>query len=314
MIRFLLQRLALAVPTLLCVSFLIFCLQALLPGDAATALAGGNNASLEQVEQIRQELGLDDPFLEQYMRWLGGAVHLDFGTSLTSQRPVSEELAERIPVSVGLAIVVFAIAIPFAWLIGIICGLRPGSIRDRSLLFFTSVAISAPAFWVGLMLVTVFAVILGWLPPFGLPPFTEDPAGWLKSVIMPAVALALASMAALARQVRAGLAGTMQTSYIRTAWAKGGSPRQVVVGHALKNSAIPAVTVLGLQVGALLSGTVIIEKIFNIPGLGSYMLDAVNTRDVPVIQAVTLVFVVANVLANLCTDAAYGFLNPKVRV
>jgi peptide/nickel transport system permease protein len=204
-------------------------------------------------------------------------------------------------------------AVPLALLSGTAGGLRPGSLFDRILLLMSSVALSLPTFWVGLIFVTIFAVQLGWLPPFGFTHFSDNPGDWLKHMIMPAIAVGLPGSCSLARQMRAGLADTMQAPFIRTAWAKGGGTRQVVVGHALKNSAMPAVTVLGLQVGALLGGTVIIEQIFSLPGIGTYMLNAVNSQDFPVIQAVALLFVVINVFASLAVDVTYGFLNPKVR-
>lgn len=314
MINLVLRRLAASIPLLLAMSFLVFSMIALVPGDAAVTLAGGDSATPEAIERIRAELKLDEPFLAQYGDWLGGAVTLDFGNSLFTQRPVMEEIAQRLPVTLGLAVVVFAIVIPGGFLIGLLGGLRPGGVFDRWLMFLSSVAVSMPPFWLGMLLVSVFAVSLGWLPPFGYVEFAESPLDWLRSLIMPAVALALGGVAIVSRQLRAGLADTMQSPYIRTAWAKGGSTRQVVVGHALKNSSIPAVTVLGLLVGSILGSTVIVEQLFNIPGIGAYMVAAVSNKDVPVIQATALLFVLAYVVANLIVDIMYGWLNPKVRL
>ena len=294
-------------------SFLVFSLVALVPGDPAATLAGGGNASSQSIQQVRHELRLDEPFFIQYGDWLGGAVRFDFGKSLYTRQPVAEELAKRIPVTLSLAAAAFILMIPIALATGIIGGLRPGGVIDRILMFLSSLAISMPPFWVALVLISVFAVNLGWLPPFGYSAPFASPVEWLKTIILPAVALALGGLAILSRQLRAGLADTMQSSFIRTAWAKGGSTRRVVVGHALKNSAIPAVTVMGLQVGTVLGGTVIVEQIFSVPGIGSYMLEAVSNKDLPVIQSVALLFVVVNVLANLGVDIAYGYLNPKVR-
>ncbi|HKS47017.1 MAG TPA: ABC transporter permease [Amycolatopsis sp.] len=307
------RRLLIAVPLLVVMSLLVFSLVALVPGDPAVTLAGGADASPQAVAQIRAELHLDEPFLARYWTWLGAALRLDFGKSLYSQHAVAAELAQRIPVTASLAIAVFVLVVPLALAVGVFGGLRPRGPLDRGLMFLTSFALSMPPFWVALVLIALFAINLRWLPPFGYTSFTEDPLAWLQTIIMPAVALALAALSILARQVRAGLTDTMQSAFIRTAWAKGGTTRQVVVGHALKNSAIPAVTVMGLQVGAILGGTVIVEQIFSIPGIGMYMLEAVSNKDVPVIQAVTLLFVVANVVANLAVDIAYGYLNPKVR-
>jgi peptide/nickel transport system permease protein len=276
-------------------------------------LAGGVDAQPEAVEQIRSDLDLDEPFVAQYLSWLGGAVRLDFGDSLFSGEPITEELSERVPVTLGLTALVLVLALVASLAVGIAGGLRPGGALDRLLLFLSSASISMPAFWVALLLVVVFAVELGWLPPFGYTEFTEDPAEWLRGMILPASALALSTAAVLSRQLRGGLADTMQSAFIRTAWAKGGSTRQVVVGHALKNSAIPAVTVLGLQVGVILGGTVLIEQIFSIPGLGTYMLEAVRTQDLPAVQAVAVMFVLIQVTVSLLVDISYGYLNPKVR-
>jgi peptide/nickel transport system permease protein len=307
------RRLLLVVPLLLVVSFAVFGLVVLVPGDAAVTIAGGPDAPPESVAAVREELGLDEPFLTQYVDWLGGVVRLDFGDSLSTGRPIVEELGATAPVTLGLALAVLALVVPISLVVGVAGGLRPGSVLDRVLLLLTSSAIAMPSFWVGLLLVTVLSVQYRALPPYGYVGFTEDPVEWLRHVTMPAIALSLAGIATLSRQVRAGLADTMQSAYIRTAWAKGGDTRQVVVGHALKNSAIPAVTVLGLQVGVIIGGAVIIERIFSIPGMGTYLLDAVGTQDVPVIQAVALLFVVTHVVANLAVDVVYGYLNPKVR-
>lgn len=307
------RRLLIAIPLLLVMSFLVFSLVALIPGDPAVTLAGGGGASPDTIRQIRADLHLDDPFFVRYFTWLGHAVRFDFGDSLYSHQPVATELATRIPATVNLAVAVFVLIVPIALALGIAGGLRPGGVLDRAMMVLTSVALSMPPFWIALVLVSVFAINLRWLPPFGYVALGDDPVGWLRSIILPAVAIALAALSILSRQVRAGLSDTMQSAFVRTAWAKGGNARQVVVGHALKNSAIPAVTVLGLQVGSILGGTVIIEQIFSIPGIGKYMLEAVGNKDLPVIQAVTLLFVVANVAANLAVDIAYGYLNPKVR-
>jgi peptide/nickel transport system permease protein len=313
MLSFAMRRLLAIVPMLLIVSFVIFGLVTLIPGDAAVTLAGGIDAQPESVEQIRQELKLDEPFLVQYVDWLGGVVRLDFGDSLYSDEPIVDEVAERLPVTLGLAGLVFVLALAAALLFGITGGLRPGSLVDRVLLLLSSASISMPGFWVALLLVVIFAVELQWLPPFGYTEFAESPVEWFRRMILPASALALSTAAVVARQLRGGLADTMQSAFIRTAWAKGGSTRQVVVGHALKNSAIPAVTVLGLQVGVVLGGSVLIEQIFTIPGLGTYLLDAVNTQDLPAVQAVAVLFVIIQVGVSLVVDITYGFLNPKVR-
>ncbi|WP_181779173.1 ABC transporter permease [Pseudonocardia pini] len=313
MASLILRRLIILVPLLAIVSFVLFSLVVLIPGDAATTLAGGGDASVADIERIRSELGLDRPFLVQYGSWLWGVLHLDFGVSLDSGTPVAAELLARLPITLSLVVATMIVTIPLALGLGIWSGLRAGHGEDRAVLAGTSLAIAMPPFWVALLLVSLFAVVLRWLPPAGYTPFSEDPAGWLHRIVLPALALAAFPVAVLVRQLRGGLVDTMHKAFIRTAWAKGGSPRQVVLGHALKSAAMPAVTVLGLQVATLLGGSVVIEQVFTIPGIGSYLLNAINTQDLPAIQAVALVFVVTNVLVSLVVDLTYGVLNPKVR-
>lgn len=315
MLGMIVRRLVALVPVLLLVSFGVFMLSTLVPGDAAVTLAGGDSATIERIEEVRAQLGLDDPLLTQYVRWLGDAVRLDFGTSLYGgSLSVWDEISARIPVTFGLALLALLIGVVVGVPVGIAAAMRPGGILDRLCLVTTSIGIAVPNFFVAMLLITVFAVNLGWLPALGFTRFTDDPLEWLRTMILPATSLALFPAAALARQVRAALIDVLQSNYVRTAWASGGSPVRVVGKHALKNAGIPAVTVLGLQLTALIGGAVIIEQLFSIPGLGSYMLRALSQSDLPVIQGVTITFVVMHVLLNLLVDISYGFLNPKVRV
>lgn len=307
------RRLLAAIPLLLVVSFAVFGMTYLIPGDAATTLAGGQDASLESIERIRDELNLNAPLYEQYWDWLSGAVRLDFGESLYSGTPVWNELAQRLAPTFTLMALALLLMVPAALLLGLVSGLRPGGGWDRLILLGTSVGISMPSFLMALFLIVVFSVNLGWLPSFGYVPLVESPSGWLRRTILPAAALAASAIAVLTRQLRGSLIQTMQSQYVRTAYAKGGSRATVLWGHALKNAAMPATTVLGVQAAALLGGSIIIEQIFTIPGVGSYMLRAITTQDIPVIQSVTMFFVVINVATNLAVDVAYGFLNPKVR-
>lgn len=307
------RRLLSIVPTALVVSFVVFLLVYLVPGDAAVTLAGGSDASPETIAQIRADLGLDRPFLRQYVSWLGDAVRFDFGNSLLTGRGIWGELVDRFAVTGSVALAALALIVPVALVVGIAGGLRPGSLTDRVTQIGASVALALPGFWVAMLLVTVFAVQLRWLPPFGYASFTDDPLEWARHVVMPAISLGLTATAVLSRQLRAGLADTMSSAFIRTAWAKGGSTLQVVGGHALKPSAMPAVTVLGLQIGVLLGGSVIVEQIFTLPGVGNYLLTAIRSQDIPVVQAVLIFYAGISILANLAVDLAYGYLNPKVR-
>jgi peptide/nickel transport system permease protein len=309
------RRLLGLIPVLLVVSFGVFMLTALVPGDAAVTLAGGENATLERIEEVRAQLGLDDPLVVQYLRWLGDAVRLDFGTSLYGgSLTVWDEISSRLPITFGLAFLALLIGVLIGLPVGIVSAMRPGGVTDRLCLTTTSLGIAVPNFFLAMVLITIFAVRLQWLPAIGFTRFSESPTEWLRSMILPAFSLALFPAASLARQVRAALIDVLQSNYVRTAWASGAGPARVVGKHALKNAAIPAVTVLGLQLSALIGGAVIIEQLFSIPGLGSYMLRALPQSDLPVIQGVTVTFVVIHVALNLLVDISYGFLNPKVRV
>jgi peptide/nickel transport system permease protein len=309
-----LRRLLLYVPTTLLVTFGVFGLVLLIPGDAAVALAGGESATPERVAQVRDELHLDDPFLVRYGSWLKDAVRGDLGKSMFSNRTVTSEIRQRFPITASIVLAAVLLGLLLAVPTGILAGMRPGGRTDRLLMFGTTLGIAVPNFWLAMILILVFAVNLHWLPAIGFTRLTDDPVRWLKSIILPGVGLAIGVAASQARQIRAALADTMNSSYIRTAWAKGAATETVVVVHALKNAAIPAVTILGLQIGGLLGGAVIVEQIFAIPGLGTYVLGAVRSEDLPVIQGVVLMFVAVHMTMNLLVDISYGFLNPKVRV
>jgi peptide/nickel transport system permease protein len=263
---------------------------------------------------VRAELGLDDGFFVRYFRWLGDAVRLDFGESLVQQESVGDEIRQRLPVTVALALSALAITLLVGLPAGVLSGLRPGTWLDRLVMLGATAGLAVPSFWLGMLLIVALAVERSWFPTFGWVGITDDPVGWLHHVALPAVALGLASAASFARQLRAALVDTMSMPYIRTAWAKGAGRLRVVGKHALKNAAVPAVTVLGLQLGNLLGGAVIIEQVFGIPGLGTYLITAILGGDFPVIQGVAVVFVLIFVGVNLLVDVAYGFLNPKVRI
>jgi peptide/nickel transport system permease protein len=317
MLQLVARRLLLLIPTLLLVTFGAFSLVALVPGDAATYLAGGETASPERIAEVRDELGLDDPHLVQYGRWLRGAVRLDFGDSLYGGS-VTDQIRHRLPVTlsiVGASVVIgLALAIP----IGLWSGARHGGLVDRALLLVTSAGLSIPNFVIAIVLVNYLAVGLGWFDAVGFTRLTSDDGlevfGWLKSLTLPAISLGIGVAARLARQIRAGVVDTLDEPYIRTAWAKGCSPRRVICMHVFKNAAIPTVTVAGLLIGAMLGGTVIVEAIFSAPGIGEYLVRAIGQRDLPVIQGVVVMFVLAFALINLLVDLIYGWLNPKIEV
>lgn len=308
------RRLVSLIPVMFLVSIIVFSLSVLIPGDPAVTLAGGENATVERIAQIREELGFDDPLLSQYWDWLSGAVRGDLGDSLLSGQSVTSEIFNLIPVTFSLMVAAMTVGLAMGIPTGLLAGMRPGSRLDRALMFGTTLGIALPNFWLAIMLVTVFSVNLGWFPAIGFDRITDDPLGWLESVILPSFALGILVAASVARQLRAELADVMQSNFIRTMWAKGGTPRVVIGKHAFKNASIPAITVIGLQLGGLLGGTVLIEQIFSIPGLGTYVLRAIYAQDLPVIQGVAMFFVITNVVMNLLVDIAYGLVNPRVRI
>ncbi len=314
MVSLVLRRLLALIPLLFLVSTGVFSLTLLLPGDPAITLAGGEGASLEDIEAVREALGLNDPFPVRYGRWVAGVLRGDFGISLDSGKPVSDEIRARFPVTFGIAILAVLVALSIGVPAGILGGVRPGSLADRLGVLAASIGIAVPSFWLAMILIAFLAVELGWLPAIGYRGFGQSPVDWLRHVIMPALALGTAASAAMARQLRAALVDVLGTNYVRTAWAKGAGSGRVLAKHALKNAALPAITILGLQFSSLLGGTVIIEQIFGIPGLGSYSLRAIIANDLPVIQAVTIVFVLVHVLFNLLVDLAYGLLDPRIRL
>lgn len=312
------RRLLLLIPTLLLVTFGVFMLVTLVPGDAATFLAGGQNASPEKIESVREQLGLNQPLLVQYWDWLSEAARFNFGDSLTTGQSVWDEIMHRLPVTLsivgGSMVIGLVVGIP----LGLVGGARQGGWIDRTLLFLTSLGLAIPNFVLAILLINYFAIQLGWFDAIGFTRLT-GPDGlqageWLKSLTLPALALGIGVAARLARQVRTGVVDTMHEPYIRTAWAKGCAPRTVVGKHVFKNAAMPTVTVAGLLIGGMLGGTVIVESIFAAPGIGEYLVRAITNKDLPVIQAVSVMFVLFFLIINLAVDILYGWLNPKVEV
>jgi peptide/nickel transport system permease protein len=311
--RFVARRVLIAIPLLFLVSLAAFSLTWLLPGDPASAI-GGLGATPEQHEQIRQRLNLDDPAPVRYARWIGNAATGDFGESALSERSVSHELKRRLPITGSIAFGAFVMALIVGTLIGVVQGTFAGRLPDKALLFFVSLGLSTPGFWLATLFVTFFAVEHHWFPAVGYVSFSASPGKWLEHAFLPMLTLAILTWSELARQLRTGLVSVLDQDYIRAARARGLSNSRVVGKHALKNAALPTITIIGLRLGHLLAGSIIIENIFNIPGLGAYALGAVQNRDVPIIQAVVLVSAAVVVIVSMLVDIAYAYLNPKVRV
>ena len=312
MLKLLTRRLALMVPVLILVSFMVFSLVLLVPGDPAITLAG-ENATEERVEAIRESLGLNDPVIEQYGRWAGNAVQGDLGESMFSGRSVLQSITERLPVTSSLAAGALIIALLIAVPAGITAATNRGRAADSIATIGASLGLAMPSFWLGLVLVLILSLRLGWFPATGYVPFAENPREWALHLFLPALTLGAAAAAETSRQLRASLSDVLQQDYVRTARAKGLRGRVVIFKHGLKNAAIPVITVLGFQVATLLGGSVIVEQLFALPGLGGLAIRAVLDRDLPVIQGIVMFAAVIIMVINLIVDLLYGWLNPKVR-
>jgi len=312
MLRFILQRLLAMVPLLLIVSLLVFSLVLLIPGDPAYQLAG-EDATPEEVAAIREAMGLNDPVLVRYGRWIGGVLQGDLGTSLFSDQPVLDVILERLPVTVSLAVTALVIALAIAIPGGIIAGTRPGRLGDRVVTVGSSIGLAVPNFWLGLMLVLLLAIREPWFPATGYVPLSAGLFDWWAHIALPAFTLGLSAAAILTRQLRGAMVDVMHQDYVRTARAKGLDEGTVTVKHAFKNAAIPMVTILGVQANSLLGGTIIVEQIFGMQGIGQLAVASVFTRDLPMIQGVVIMAVLVAVTVNLLVDISYGYFNPKVR-
>jgi len=306
------RRLLVSIPLLAVVSFLVFSIILLVPGDPAVALAG-QNPSLAQIQAIRDRLGLNDPFLLQYWHWASGVLHGDLGSSLLTSQTVSASIGARLPTTLSLVFLALLFAAVLGTIVGVVAGLKPGTWIDRVATLGASIGVAMPYFWIGMILVLLFSIQHPILPAVGYVPLTEDPMSWLTHLLLPASALALAPAAVVARQTRASLSTVMQEDFVRTARAKGMTPYKVVGKHALKNAAIPVITAFGNEASRLIGGTVVIEQLFALPGLGQLAVQAVFNRDFPVVQGAVLVAAAMVLLINIIVDVSYGYFNPKVR-
>jgi peptide/nickel transport system permease protein len=303
--RYLIRRLLLTIPVLLGVATLVFSLIHFIPGDPAQAMLG-EGAAPEDVAQLRERLGLDRPLLVQYGSFLKGLTRGDLGVSLRNDQPVLHQILERMPATAELAFASMAVAVLIALPLGIIAAVWRGTAVDYGAMTLSLVGISVPNFWLGPLLAIVFAVELGWLPVGG--------RGTLAHLVLPAATLGAALAAILARMTRASLLEELGEPYVLAARAKGVSRTRAVLHHALRNSLIPIVTILGLQFGVVLTGAVITETIFAWPGIGRLLIQSISFRDYPTVQGCVLLIAVTYVGVNLITDLTYGFLDPRIRV
>ena len=304
-VRFLVRRALLTIPVLLGVATLVFSLIHLVPGDPAQAMLG-DGASPQDIAELRTNLGLDRPLTAQYATFLRHAVTGDLGTSFRTGQPVTQMIAERVPATAELALAAMTVAILLALPLGIIAAVRKNTFVDHAAMTFSLAGISIPNFWLGPLLAIVFSVELGWLPVSG--------RGTVAHLVLPAVSLGLALSAILARMTRASLLEELGELYVRAARARGVSPSAAVLGHALRNSLIPLVTIVALQFGAVLTGAVITETIFAWPGIGRLLIQSIGFRDYPMVQGCILLIAVTYVSVNLLTDVLYGVLDPRIRL
>jgi peptide/nickel transport system permease protein len=311
---FIVRRLLITILLLFLITLGVYSLILILPGNPAITLAGGTKATPAEIAKITTQLHLNEGFFAQYWNWLRGALHGNLGNSMFENETVASGIAARFPVTLSVAVGGMVVAVLIGLPAGILSGLHQGTARDRMVTVGSSIAVAIPDFWLAMILVIVFAVKLEWLPALGYTPFTQSPAEWFQDLLLPWLALGIGGSAVIARQVRGALVDTLDQDYMRTAVAKGLSPRMVVGKHALKNALSPAVTVIGIQFGYLLGGTLIIEQIFSLPGLGTYIIQAIDDKDIPEIQGVVLVVATAFVLINVFVDIIYAYLNPKVRL
>jgi peptide/nickel transport system permease protein len=312
--QFLVRRFLFAIVVLLVDVLLVFSLLHLTPGDPALLIVGGERGGVGGLEAIRQQLGLDRPFHEQFLSYLGGLVRGDMGRSFFSQQPVFEMLASRLPMTLQLAAVSLLIAIVIGVPTGIFAALKRNTAWDQGFMLIALFGVSMPGFWLALVLMLVFSVTLGWFPLVGYVSPAQDVGAWLRHITLPAVAIGFAQSALIARMARSSLLEVLRQDYVAlTAKAKGLSPAVIVLKHALANAALPLVTVIGLSFAALIGGVVIIEEVFALPGVGSLLINAVSRRDYFVIMGCLVLIAAANVLMNLLVDVSYAVIDPRVR-
>lgn len=316
MTTYVIRRLLLAVPSVLVVSILVFTLFRLLPGDAAlikVSEGGTSSVDAERYERVLKELGLDRPAIQQYGDWIWGLLRGDGGTSLITKRPVFEDLKRTVPITLELAILALFMGLVISLPIGVVSAVRQNGWWDYGGRLFAIIGLSMPSFLAGSMLLLLMVVVFSWLPPLHYTPIQDSPIKNLNHMIWPALILGFNSSAILARITRSSMLEVLRQDYVRTAWSKGLHPREVVVRHALRNALLPVVTLTGIQFAYLIAGSVIAEKIFVLPGVGSQLLDAIETRDWVVVQTLVMLIAVTVLVLNIVADLLYAVVDPRIR-
>ena len=312
MLSYILRRLLGVIPVMVVVGVFVFSLLHLAPGDPAAIIAG-DNATEANIARIRANLGLDRPLLEQFGKWTWATLQGDLGVSMFSNVPVTQLVEQRMGPTFSLAFTTMLVAVVIAITLGVLAAWKSGSLLDRAVMGLAVTGFSVPVFVVGYIMVYFIALQWRWLPVQGYTPLSEGLWPWLRHLILPSFALGLAYVALIARITRASMLEVLAEDYIRTASAKGVATLPMLLRHALKNAAVPIITVIGIGVALLISGVVITESVFNIPGIGRLVVDAISRRDYPIIQGVMIIFAAIYVLINLAIDISYSFLDPRIR-
>lgn len=312
MLSFVLRRLLSSIPVLILVSLMTFALIWLVPGDPASVFLDAS-ATPEQIENLRRQLGLDQPIWAQMLSWYERVLSGDLGQSILLRRSVADAILERLPITLSLAALALFFAVLFGILLGSLAAVNHQRWGDQSIMAVALLGLSIPDFWLGLVLIVVFAVQLGWLPSGGYVPITEDFVGWARSMALPAFTLTVTQIGFIARMTRSAMLDVLRQDYVRTADAKGLSHSFVVLRHALPNALVPILTVTGVIAGGLLGGAVVVEQVFFLPGLGRLIIGAILSRDFPVIQGGLLMLAVIYLVINLIVDLLYALIDPRVR-
>jgi peptide/nickel transport system permease protein len=311
-LAYILRRLLLLIPVLVIVGIIVFTLIHLTPGDPASVMLG-REATNEQKEALREQLGLNDPFLVQFVNWFADALRLDFGESLFLGMPVDEALLDRVQPTALLTLYALTLSILIAIPSGVIAATRANSLLDRLLMVLSISGAAIPSFFFGILLILLFAVVLGWLPSGGYVGIDEDPIQHFKYMILPTVALGVSAAGLLARLVRSTMLDVLNQDFVRTAYAKGLRERRVVLLHALRNAMLPILTIIGISLAGMLGGAVVIETVFNIPGMGRLLVQSVTRRDFPVVQGAVMTVAAIQVIVMLLIDVLYVYVDPRVR-
>ncbi len=311
--RYILRRLLLTIPAIVGVTMIISGMIRLLPGDAVDLMLQDYNGYAKDAEDLREKLGLNRPFYVQYITWFGGLFRGDLGDSLADQSPVTTELAHRLPVTFELGLLGLIIGLTIAIPLGVFSAVRQDTVPDYLARSLAIAMLAIPGFWIGTLAITLPALWFKWTPPPRYTRLTDDPGKNLGHMIIPAIILGIGLSGSMMRLTRAQMLEVLRQEFVRTARAKGLNEWRVVFRHALRNAVIPVVTLLGLQMGVLIGGTVVLERIFNLPGMGRYLLESLNSRDYPVVQAVVLIFAALIIFSNLLVDLLYAWLDPRIR-